>query len=267
MKGAGVPYGSGRMLMVLGADKEKQVKKLTKLAMLLVLLALCLPAGAQEGNTGILIYSKTLKCFEAEGERELDNGNEWLWEAEEERRTGYLIIQVLYDEDGQIEEVGPAVQIGYWRNGRDRWYEFFKEGFDVERIEIEDRAGRPVIYWVLENWDTWDYDGVDGISFTMLRGNARMTNIGLGWAAADRKEVASILEGCVQYWERWLDEEPEPDMEYIDKSLCCETLRLHPWWTRLANDPDVGDGDFEFAVFEIVRAWLEWLGYEEVAEP
>ena len=238
------------------------MKKLTKLVVLLVVVAFCLPAGAQEANTGILIYKMSLKCFEAEGDRPVDG--EWVWQAEEEKRTGYLIVEVAYDPNGQIAEIWGATQIAYWRDGRDRWYEHLKEGFNIERIEIEDRPGRPVVYWVLENWNAWDYDGVEGIRFNMLRGNARMTNIGLGWAAAEKREVASMLEGCFQYWERWLDEEPEPDIESIDKSLCCETLRLHPWWTRLANDPDVGDGEFEFAVFEIVVAWLERLGYQEV---
>jgi hypothetical protein len=245
----------------VGADKEKKVKKLTKLVILLVVVAFCLPAGAQDLNNGILVYRKTMKCFEADGEREAEG--EWLWETGEERVTGYLILDVSYDEDGQIAEIWGAMQIEYWRDGRDRWYEHLKEWFEVERIEIEDRAGRPVVYWVLENWNRWGLDGLGGMSFTMLRGNARMANIGLGWAAAEKREVPSMLEGCLQYWERWLDEEPTPDMEYIDKSMCCESLRLHPWWTRLANDPDVGDGDFEFAVYEIVVAWLERLGYEE----
>ena len=238
------------------------MKKLMKLVVLLVVLAFCLPAGAQEVNNGILIFTKTMKCFEAEGEREVEG--DWLWEAGEERVTGYLILDVLYDEDGQIAEIWGATQIEYWRDGRERWYEHLKEGFEVERIEIEGWAGRPMVYWVLENWNTWGFDGLEGISFKMLRGNARMTNIGLGWAAAEKREVAAMLEGCFQHWERWLDEEPTPDMEYIDKSICCETLRLHPWWTRLANDPDIGDRQFEFAVFEIVVAWLERLGYQGI---
>ena len=92
-----------------------------------------------------------------------------------------------------------------------------------------------------------------------------------------------MLEGCLQFFWEWLDEEPIPDVWYLEKSTCCATLRLHPWWTRMANmyweayDEAEGEGfdytPFEFAVggvdeiegpYGIVKAWLEWLGYEEM---
>ena len=233
------------------------MKTLAKFVMLLVVLAFCLPADGE-----ILIFTKTGKCFEADGERELDDG-EWLWGVWEERLTGYLILEVEYDENGEIDYINHAEQVEYWREGRERWYEQFPEWFDVERIEILDRWDRPIVYWVLEAWDTWEDEGEEGIWFIMLRGRARMVNIGLGWADEEKREVAAMLEGCCQEWDWWeiLD---GPGTEYIEKWMCCETLRLHPWWTRLANDPDVGDQDFEFAVFEIVKYWLEWLGYEEL---
>ena len=234
------------------------MKTMAKFVMLLALLAFCLPADGE-----ILIFTKTLRCFEVDGERELDNGDEWLWDAGDERITGYLILEVEYDENGEIDYINDAEQVEYWRDGRERWFEQWGEGYDVERIEIEDRAGRPIVYWVLEDWDTWS-NGFEGIWFIMLKGRARMVNIGLGWAPEERREVASMLDGCLLFWESWIDEEPIPDIEYIEKSLCCETLRLHPWWTRLANDPDIGDQDFEFAVWDIVKAWLEWLGYVEL---
>ena len=141
--------------------------------MLLAVLAFCLPADGE-----ILIYRKTMKCFEADGEVVIDSPD-WTWDAGDERVTGYLILEVEYDENGEIIEINDAEQVEYWREpwseGGDRWYEQFVEGFDVERIEIEDRWGRPIVYWVLEDWDTWE----DGIWFVMHKGKARMVNIGL----------------------------------------------------------------------------------------
>ena len=235
------------------------MKKLAKLVMLLAVLAFCLPADGE-----ILIFNKTVKCWWADAQRIVD-GVDWTWQVGDERITGYLILDVEYDENGEIDYINSAEQVDYWREGRERWYEQEGEGYDVERIEIPGRTelAPPTVYWVLEDWDTWS-NGSDGIWFVMLRGKARMVNIGLGWAAEEKREVASVLEGCCQYWENWLDEEPIPDIEYIEKEMCSETLRLHPWWTRLANDPEIGNGDFEFAVFDIVKAWLEWLGYEEI---
>ena len=272
--------------MGASSKRRKKMKTLTKFVMLLAVLAFCLPADGE-----ILIYTKTMKCFEAEGEALDGDPFDWLWVGDE-RITGYLILDVVYNGDGTIDFIDDAHQVEYWRDGGERWYEQWWEGYDVERIEVEDRWGRPTVYWVLEDWwydeiangVAWEY-----IGFAMYRGKARMANIGLGWTEAERREVASMLEGCYLYFDWYLD---EPD-EYLEKGTCCVTLRLHPWWTRLANlywaayEEDEGVGwtftPFWWAVggiaeepfliggeeepagpYGIVKAWLEWLRYDEI---
>ena len=266
------------------------MKTMTKLMMLLVLLAFCLPADGE-----ILIYTKTMKCFGAEGTQEIDSPVIWDWVGDE-RVVGFLILDVLY-EDGEIVWVWDAEQVEYWREGRERFYEQWEEGYGVERIEVPGRTelAPPIVWWVLENWWLDEGIGVEDAFFVMHRGKARPVNIGLGWAPEEKREAASVLQGCMQYYWEWLDEVPEPDVWEIEKGTCCVTLRLDAWRTRMANlywaayDEDEGDGwtwdPFEWAIggiapgpylidgalvgaedepFGIVKGWLEWLGYTEV---
>jgi len=225
------------------------MKTFAKLVMLLVVLAMCLPAQGE-----ILIFSKSMNCFWAEGE--LNDGVDWYY-AGEERITGFLILEVVYDYDGKPVEIAQAVQVEYWREGwMERFFEQDEEDFIIERIEVEGPWGRPIVYWVL---DSIDNPAEDEVCAVMVRGKAAMSNIGLGWTAEQRREVASSLTGAALVLEIF---EGEPDE--IEKAICCVTWRLQSWWTRLANHPDVGDQSFEYAEWYIVKDWLLWLGYEEI---
>jgi len=56
------------------------------------------------------------------------------------------------------------------------------------------------------------------------------------------------------------------ELEFTRTRICNVSFRLHTGWARLANDPDIGNQNFEFADLEIVKAWLEWSGYAEVRD-
>ena len=211
--------------------------------MLAALLGMCLPAHGE-----ILIYRKSMMCFEADGEAIPDNGPEWDWNVDDGRVTGYLILDVQYDDNGEILEVDDAVQVEYWREGRDRFYTQIYHTLQVQRIEVDG-----TVYWLLGEFVL---EGETAVAFMMVRGKARNINIGLGWD--ERREVAQTLTGAVLI--------AFQELEFTYTRICNASFRLHTWWTRLANDPDVGNQDFEFADFEIVKAWLEWLGYTEVLD-
>jgi hypothetical protein len=218
------------------------MKAVSKLAMLLAVLAICIPVYGQ-GEVDILIYAKTIKCWEA-WEVE-DDGVDW--EIEEEHITAFLVLEALYDDlTGEILEILDAVQIEYWKDGRDKIYGSFGEEYIIERVDVGDD-----VIWVLEQLygDTEPEWG----EILMIRGKAKDTNIGLG--RDEKREVAKRLNGYILYL--YLD-------EGVEKSMCTMSIRLLQRWTRLANDPDEGDSDFDYAIDEIVGAWLTKRGYEEL---
>ena len=218
------------------------MKTVTKLAMLLTLLAICMPAYGQ-GEIDILIYAKTINCWEAW--EVFDNGADW--EIDEEHITAFLVLEVLYNPDtGEILDILDAEQIDYWKVRRDKWYEQFEEEFIIKRVDVGDE-----VIWVLEQLDG-DTEPEWG-EILMIRGKARDMNIGLG--RNEKREVARTLDGYILYL--YLD-------EGVEKSMCTMSIRLLQRWTVLANDPDVGDSDFEYAIFDIVKDWLERRGYDEV---
>jgi len=213
------------------------MKTLAKLVMGLAVLAVCLPADGE-----ILIYSKIMTSFEAEGQPIPDDGTDWA--VDDARRTGYLILDVEYV-DGQIVAVHNAVQIEYWREAWERYYRQIDHEFGVERFQVDG-----VVYWILEELS--EEEG--GLRFVILKGKARNANIGLGWAV--QREVPYVLDGALLHRVS-LD-------GYVYKRACSVSLRISLWWTRLANHPIIGDGSFEFAEQDIVKAWLERLRYREV---
>ena len=212
-----------------------------RLAILLVVLAICVPVYGQ-GEVAILIYAKTIDCWEAW--EVFDNGVDW--EIEEEHITAFLVLEVLYDDiTSEIVEILDAEQIEFWKAGWDKWYWQIEEEFIIERVDVGDE-----VIWVLEQLDG-DTEP-DWGEILMIRGKAREMNIGLG--RDKKREVARTLDGYILYL--YLD-------RGIEKSMCKMSIRLLQRWTRLANDPDVGDSDFEYAIFDIVKDWLQRRGYKE----
>jgi hypothetical protein len=210
------------------------MKTLVKLVMLLAVLAICMPAQGE-----ILIYSKLYRCWEAW--EVFDDGVDW--EIDEWVQKGFLVLWVEYDENDEIDEILGSYQIEYEREGRDKWYWHYGEDYIVERVDVGDE-----VIWVLEEI----YGDELEVEILMVRGKPRDINVGLG--RDEKREVARALKGNIMYL--YLG-------EGVEKAMCTLSLRLHNKFTKLANDPEEGDQDFEYAVFNVVIAWLEDRGYQE----
>jgi hypothetical protein len=212
------------------------MKVVVKLLMLLAVLVICIPAHGQ-GDSTILIYAKTMKCFEA---WEIRDG---IWDLFSGTYKGFLVLDVFFL-DGEIDGINGAIQIDYWKDDDGKWYSTDFYELDYERIMFEGE-----VWWVLEELDIEIEP--DGVQVMLLNGQTRNINVGLG--RDTRFEAPSVLQGSII--------EFFPDEPY--KLVCCESLKLLPNWTRRANNPDKGDGDLKYAVYNIVGAWLERRGFEQ----
>jgi hypothetical protein len=213
-------------------ERRNEMKTMVKLAMLLAVLAICMPAQGE-----ILIYSKLYNCWDAAS---LDG---LVWDVDEWTQRGFLTLNVDYDPNGEPNEILGAYQVEYERDGRDKWYWDYPEEFDIERVE----AGGEVI-WVLEYIHA---DSETSAEIIMLRGKPKDMNIGLGRDA--KREVARVLTGNILYLNVGMG---------VQKEMCSFSLRLHSRFTRLANDPDECNQSFECAVLGLVIPWLEQRGYD-----
>ena len=207
------------------------MKALIKLLMLLIVLAICSPTYGLVGNTAVLIYKKTVDCWDSWNSLLLDPGE---WIIEDERIQGFLVIEVVYDLDGTILEVIDSAQIEYWKNREGKWFDVYEHDFDIVRI-VEDGS----VEWTLVENAT-DYDEGD---LTMLRGrNARIGN-------EDTNEIARRLTGHhVGFWFEITDE----------ISLCQWSLRIQQRWTKLSNENNYNIED----AMDYIADWLIDRGYE-----
>jgi hypothetical protein len=215
---------------------ELKMKAVVKLLMLLTILAICMPAYGQDGSA-ILIYAKTMKCFEA-----YEIGDD-IWELFSDTYKGFLVLDVFFL-NGEIDGINSAVQIDYWKDDEGKWYSTNFYDLDYEKIEFDGE-----VWWVLEelNIET----GPDGVEVMILNGQARNINAGLGRDA--KLEAPPMLQGSII---EFFPAEPY-------KLVCCESLKILSCWTRRANDPDKGDRDIKYAIYNIVVQWLERRGFEE----
>jgi hypothetical protein len=207
------------------------MKTLAKLVMLLAVLTICTPAKGE-----ILIYSKTMNCFEA---TEMSTN---VWDVYDGVRKGFLIIDVEYDQN-EVAGINQAVQIEFWKDKEGKWFLLDNHKFGYERIIFDGD-----VYLVLEESHT-----INEIYFLMLRGKTKNENIGLGRDA--KREIPRLLEG--------------PIIEYYNLSLgykktCCASLRLLSHWTRQANDLNIGNQDLDYARNNIVKEWLTRHKYIDI---
>jgi hypothetical protein len=210
------------------------MKTMGKLVMLLAVLAICMPAQGE-----ILIYSKQYNCWWAA------SADLAVWNMQSWTQKGFLVLDVEYD-SGEIVAINQAEQIEYEKeDDGDKVYWQIEEDYEIERIEVDGE-----VIWVIE----YVYaDNPTSAEIIMVRGKPKNKNIGLGRNA--KREVARQLTGYILYLDIGMG---------VQKEMCTMSLRLHSGWTKCANDPEECDQDFDCARLDIVKAWLERRGYEEV---
>lgn len=182
----------------------------------------------------ILIYKINNKCLEY-------NGVEDEWEKIVKRDRGFLILELGYHEDGTID-VNDAVEIMYWRDGSDKLYRETDRYINIVRI-IQERR----LYWLLVE----DKANVIEVQSEILKGRAEDNN---GDSSNMPDEIVNEFNG------KYLSDIQLGSGHYIDiKDM---TLRLHSQWTLLANESIREEGNFDYAVSEIVLNYLKDRGYE-----
>lgn len=202
------------------------MKIMAKLIMLLVVLAFCMPAQAD-----ILIYNKSVKY---EGV-ELGETTDDLYRCS---YRGYLILEVTFDPNGEIDTIDEAVQIIYWRDGQTKYTDDWEHDFDIARFEEGNISG----YGLTES------DTGEGYFYaSMLSGRARDMDIGF----EDVNEVPQQLKGTTL----------EHDTGNYSE-VGSYNLRLNNSWTRFANEEGY---DAEDAYDDIVDMLAD-RGYPTVTE-
>jgi len=240
------------------------MKMLAKLAVLLTVFTLCIPTQAE-----ILIYNKTIRGLVSNGEGVTDPNDpnivSWSWDAGEQVDRGFLILDVEIDpNDATVTGINKAMQVEYWKDGDEKYFEQISYSFELERIEAGETA-----YWVLTDIFTPQEDQV---LILMAKGKAKLCNIGLG-NKENRREVPLTFTGSALAFVQ--DEDEGTESTY--KEILTVSLRLHYRWTRLANlywesyDPFTdyynpfewaeGGTDKEGQPYGIVKEWLIRHGY------
>ena len=190
----------------------------------MVLTIICVPAHSE-----ILVYNKTIKYWEAV------EGTDWNVTSETIR--GFLVLDVVYNEDGTINDITDAVQVEYGRNdARNKVYTETSHDFGIVRVVYRNR-----VQWVLVESDSNE----NGDELTLLRGSAIDSRIG----NVDPNEIAKSLSGNrLGYWNDGGDE---------DVVVCEWTLRLKDDWTRWINEDEKTLGE----ALDDIELWLEAKGY------
>jgi hypothetical protein len=211
------------------------MKFIIRLAVILLLFVLYSQADAE-----ILIYKTSIKGYEY-------NGISGVWEAIERKDRGYLILDIDYvnDEDDEKINVINAKEIKYWNDGVDHLYEEFDRDYYITRVEY-----RVNIWWFL----TGSYASSIEVQALINKGETKDTSIDFN--KDDTVEVANQLTG------KNLSDIQLGYGHYID--TWSTTFRLHTSWTKLANSANHGNGDFGYAVDQIVKNYLIRRGYQEI---
>lgn len=200
------------------------MKTFVKLVMLSAVLAICVPAQA-----AVLVYNKTIKCWEAaEGIAE--------WEVSQDTVRGYLVLEVTYDENNQVDEILYAYQVEYYINdGDEKEYSEEEHNFDMERVVDGNK-----VTWVLVESNP----GEGSDEMLMLRGKARNSRIGNG----DPNEVARNLDGNHLAYSIGGGDQLQ---------MCNLDLRLNCSLTKSYNK----EGFDVFNALDDIENWLEDKGY------
>lgn len=183
----------------------------------------------------ILIYKINNSCLEF-------NGVEGEWEKIVKRERGYLILDLNYLEDGTID-VNDAVQVMYWTDRADKLYRESYRYIDIIKI-IHSRK----LYWMF------------------VEKNANVIEVQSEILKGDTKDISEDSDNLLGEIAQELKGDYLSDIQlgtghYIDINSI--TLRLHMQWTLWANEIDGGDGDFDYAISDIVLKHLQRRGYDD----
>ncbi len=201
------------------------MKTIVKLVMLLAVLVICMPA---QGD--ILIFNKSVK---SQGAELTDDVND-VSDVYTETNRGFLVLEVTYDANDQIESVDNAAQVEYGITSRTKWATRVLHDFEISRYT----DGSKIIY-SLSEVDSTD----DDFDVMLLQGKAKNVDIG----NADANEAPVQL--CGRHLYRDGDDAAE---------MCNETMRLNRSLTKSAN----GLETVSFAnAYALVQAWLSSRNY------
>lgn len=208
------------------------MKTLAKLAILVVVLAFCLPAHAE-----ILIY-------EFKGDEYNYTRRNGVWEVEIRKETGYVVIEAIYKQDGTIDFFNQAEWMGYWRDNEGKWFVGGQADFEIERVEY----GGDVEWLVFER----DVEGAYTHLMTAA-GKARNRDIG----KEGEREVATK-------WEGYDLELYQGQMHFNCEMDEVRAVELNSAWTKYANDDEDGLAQNYAAAVQFVKDYLEEKGYQPV---
>ena len=200
------------------------MKTLAKLVMLLVVVALSVPAYGE-----ILLY----RSIEKDTYFRYEAGE---WKVEKEKNKGYIVLNVDYA-TGTIED---ASAISYWKGDKGN------KGYNVGVVDLE----LVIVDAKRKSWVILEkIADPEELSIIMMAGNAKDTNIGTG----QKREVARSLKGYILD-----DDTPDPDRSLQMSTI---SLRLYSKWTKWFNNPAGPNQDFNLSVQEVID-YLEDKGYQ-----
>lgn len=201
---------------------------------IIFLIVLCSQADAE-----ILIYKTTISGYEY-------NGVSGEWEGIERKDRGYLVLDIEYVEDEENERINVvnAIEIKYWKDEDDYLYDEINRDYHITRVEYKGN-----ILWFLAG----SYADAIEVQALITKGQTKETMVDFNQEVT--KEVASQLTG------NNLSDIQLGTGHYVD--TWSTTFRLHSQWTKVANDAGYGNGDFDYAVDEIIKNYLIKRGYEE----
>jgi hypothetical protein len=237
-----------------------------KLVILLVVLAMCLPAYGY-----VLVYKVTASATFAGFEAEANEPNGWL--LGKGSASGYLVLDV---EDSDPNILNDVQYIDYYtekvNNKPTKLYEIWTAGKDFLQNILPGFPPKG------KNITTLNIDLVNGDSSFELTGwslgTSSLTDIGTIDDANDRKlkvDVAASLKGSCWY-------KSGTDLGGVDETLDEQgtgtlTATLDAKWTKIANNPDEAKGfGGDFKAFldpdsgppdnpDLPRGLLNWLIY------
>ena len=210
------------------------MKYILKLTIILLSVVIYSQADAE-----ILIYKSSTRGYEY-------NGLSGEWEVIQRKDRGYLIIEIEYIDDEEDERINVlnAEEFLYWKDGRTYYFKDYSRDYEITRVEYKGD-----ILWYL----TGSY--ASSVEVQALISKGRTSDTSIDFNKDDTVEVATKLQG------KNLSDIQLGYGHYID--TWSTSFRLHTSWTKLANSPNQGNGDYEYAVEQIVKLYLLRRGYEE----